>query len=68
MSIYYICQLFKKRISLSCRVSISILTKNISTHFFLSILPCIMCIQYIEGGGVQYIGGYHEYIGGGGGV
>ena len=37
--------------------------------------PSIMCVQYIGGrpvhrgtsstsGGVQYIGGYHEYIGG----
>ena len=31
--------------------------------------PCIMCVQYIMGcsvhrRGVQYIGGYHEYIGG----
>ena len=33
------------------------------------ITPCIMCVQYIGGGGgggqgVQYTGGYHEYIGG----
>ena len=28
----------------------------------LWISPCIMCFQYI--GAVQYIGGYHEFIGG----
>ena len=42
-------------------------TKSIEKHKLLEVLiepRCIMCVQYIGGGGVQYIGGYHEYIGG----